>query len=190
MHVGDIHGCGNVQHVTGGIDDFASHGDGIGCGSLRGIRETLKFSKHTAPGVEDSVHQASLRKRETAPRESSYFCVIRRPHVWTGLGIQRACIGNAAVVLKDIRSQGGIRKVLNICTDRGAELFRDLHGGIAYDDVAAEYVAAFSSCTNAYAIEVSADFVLLNQVVTACANQAEAKVITNKTGSWGGGTRN
>jgi hypothetical protein len=176
VSVGRVCSRWSMQHETCGVDHSAGHSHGIGRSSLPGICETLKFGKHTATRVEDSVHQASLRKRETTPRESRHFprlcilLVLRPPNVWTGLGIQRACIGKAAIVLKDIRAQCWLGMVLNICTYRGAELFRDLHGGIAYDDVVAEYVTAFSSCTKEYAIEVSADLVFFDEVAAACAN--------------------
>jgi hypothetical protein len=68
LHVRDTHGRCNVQHVTGGIDNFAGHRDGIGLSNLAGYREASSLGQKRAVEVENGIEHPSLR-REAIPDE-------------------------------------------------------------------------------------------------------------------------
>ena|SRR5579864_1326412 len=96
----------------------------------------------------------------------SLWITFRRPYVraW-----RCSCTGvlQAEVVLEGIRARS--RKVLDICADRGTERRRDLCRRVPSDDVAADDIAADTSAsTKVDAVDVSADPIILNEVVLAC----------------------
>ena len=69
---------------------------------------------------------------------------------------------------------------MNICADRSPERRRNLHRRVASNDVPADYVAALSGWPNVDPVDVSADLVLLDQVVLAFAHEAHAETVTHR----------
>ena len=88
-----------------------------------------------------------------------------------------ARVGQATVVFKNVRARSG--QVLNICTDRGTERGRNLHGRVASNDVASDHVATLRCASDETTIEVSADLVVLDQVVFTGAHQSDAEIVTH-----------
>ena len=69
---------------------------------------------------------------------------------------------------------------MNICADRRPYRRRNLHRRVASNDVPADYVAALGGLPNEDPVDVSADPVLLDQVVLALAHQAHAEIVTHR----------
>src|SRR6516162_11195096 len=154
-----------MQHITGRVDHFTRHSDGIHFGDLTRLSGCGSAGQRSSVGVEDCVHQPSLRKRETIPAEGCHVFLLRivllqrLPEVWTWRW-SGTRVSQAPVVLKGIRAWG--RLVLNICADRRPERRGNLHRRVASNDVTAEHIATLRRRRYENTIQVSADFVLFD----------------------------
>jgi hypothetical protein len=80
--------------------------------------------------------------------------------------------------------------VLDICTDRGTERCQHLCGRVPSNDVAADDIAGhLSASTQIDAVDVSADPIILNQVVLACVYESQAEIVATRGGGRGLGGR-
>jgi hypothetical protein len=182
FHVGDIRGRGNVQHVTGGVDDSARDREGTGISGAAGPGGGSAGERATAL-MENGVDETRLWKHETIASEGGhlplFLIIIKLANVGTGRG-SGAHVGEAAVALKSIGAGSG--QVANVCADWEGKIGRDLRGRIPGNEVAANDIAGVPGGVDENAIQVSADLVPLDQVAVANANQADAEIVARGCG--------
>jgi len=176
LHVGDIRGRGNVQHVTGGVDDSAGDRDGTGISGAAGFGGGSAGERATAR-MED-VDETRLWKHETIASEGGhlplFLIIVELANVGTGRG-SGAHVGEAAVALKRIGAGSG--QVANVCANGEGKIGGDLRGRIPGDEVAANDIAGVPGGVDENAIQVPADLVPLDQVAVAYANQSDAEIV-------------
>ena len=183
LHVGDIRGRGNVQHVTGSVNDSAGDRNGTGISGAAGFGGRSAGERTTAL-TENDVDETRLWKHETIASEGGHLplfliIIVELANVGTGRG-SGAHVGEAAVALKRIGA--GIGQVANICADGEDKIGGDLRGRIPGDEVAANDIAGVPGGVDENAIQVSTDLVPLDQVVVAYANQSYAEIVARGCG--------